>query len=382
MSESYILSDIANVVDCEHKTAPTIEHSEYLSIRTTDILQGRIAFDKANRVSHETFLEWTKRATPQSGDIILAREAPVGEVGYIKEGKTVCLGQRTVLIQVTSTKVDNRFLLYYLVNPATKYDLKVRSAGSVVAHLNMRDIRSFEVTLPSLPEQRAIASVLSSFDDKIDLLHRQNETLEALAETLFRQGFVEEVEDDWEEKPLDEVADYLNGLACQKYPPKNEIDKLPVLKIKELRGGISDKSDWTSTDISDKYIVHNGDVIFSWSGSLLVKIWDGGDCILNQHLFKVTSLHYPKWFYYLWTKHHLRKFISIAESKSTTMGHIKRGDLSNSMVLIPSPQELTSMNEIVAPVIDKLITNNQQIRTLENLRDTLLPKLMSGEVRV
>ena len=223
---------------------------------------------------------------------------------------------------------------------------------------------------------------LTSLDDKIDLLHRQNETLEALAQTLFRQWFIEEAGDDWEEKPLDKIAEYLNGLACQKYPPKNELDKLPVLKIKELRGGISEGSDWASTDISEKYIVKNGDVIFSWSGSLLVKIWDGEECILNQHLFKVTSSHYPKWFYYLWTKHYLRKFISIAQSKSTTMGHIKRGDLANSMVLIPQPQELISMDEIVAPLIAKMIANNQQIINLAKLRDTLLPKLMSGEIRV
>jgi len=160
------------------------------------------------------------------------------------------------------------------------------------------------------------------------------------------------------------------------------VDKLPVLKIKELRGGISDASDWASTDISDEYIIHNGDVIFSWSGSLLVKIWDGEDCILNQHLFKVTSSEYPKWFYYFWTKSHLQKFSMIAESKSTTMGHIKRSDLSSSMVLIPSPEELKLIDEIIAPMIDKLIVNGQQIRTLEKLRDTLLPRLMSGEVRV
>jgi type I restriction enzyme S subunit len=202
------------------------------------------------------------------------------------------------------------------------------------------------------------------------------------AQTLFRHWFIETADDDWDEKPLDEIADYLNGLACQKYPPENEVAKLPVLKIRELRNGTSDKTDWATTNVPQKYIVENGDVIFSWSGSLMVKIWDGEKCVLNQHLFKVTSDRFPKWFFYLWTTHHLQKFIAIAESKATTMGHIKRRDLSNSMVLIPKQSELVEMDQVLAPLIDKIILNNQQIMKLTALRDTLLPKLMSGEVRV
>jgi type I restriction enzyme S subunit len=193
---------------------------------------------------------------------------------------------------------------------------------------------------PPLPEQKAIAEVLSSLDDKIDLLHRQNKTLEQMAETLFRQWFVEEAQEDWGAKPLSSVANFLNGLACQKFPPKNSVDKLPVLKIKQLRNGFSDDSDWCTTEVKPEYIIENGDVIFSWSASLMVKIWDGEKCILNQHLFKVTSDDFPKWFYYLWSKHHLDEFVSISSSHATTMGHIKRSDLDDAMVLVPSPEEV------------------------------------------
>ncbi len=254
--------------------------------------------------------------------------------------------------------------------------------GSAQPGANAKQFASYEFLLPSLPEQKAIATVFSSLDDKIDLLHRQNKTLETMADTLFRQWFVEEAKEDWKEKPLDEIADYLNGLACQKYPPKNDIDRLPVLKIKDLRSGFTENSDWATTDVPEEYIVQNGDVIFSWSGSLLVKLWDGKKCILNQHLYKVTSTYYPKWFYYLWTKHHLEYFISIAESKATTMGHIKREDISNSMVLVPSTNELEQMNKIVVTIFDKIILNNRQIQKLEFLKKILLPKLINGEVRV
>ncbi len=271
-----------------------------------------------------------------------------------------------------------KFLFYQL----TLIDYENLNVGSAVPSLTVPVINEIEISLPPLSEQKSIAAVLSSLDDKIDLLHRQNATLEKMAETLFRQWFVEEADDEWEEKPLSYIANFLNGLACQKFLPKNDIEKLPVLKIKELREGITENSDWVTTDVEPEYIVKNGDVIFAWSASLMVKIWDGQDCILNQHLFKVTSDDYPKWFYYLWCKHHLEEFIAIAASHATTMGHIKRRDLDEAMVLIPSIDELEKMTLIVEPLIDKIIENNKQIRTLTALRDTLLPKLMSGEMRV
>jgi hypothetical protein len=215
-----------------------------------------------------------------------------------------------------------------------------------------------------------------------DRFQRQNRTLEALVQTLFRHWFIDGAEDDWAEVPLDKAADYLNGLACQKYPPENDVDRLPVLKIQELRGGVSDKTDWATTQVPEQYIVENSDVIFSWSGSLMVKKWDGERCVLNQHLFKVTSDRFSKWFYWLWTAYHLRKFVAISESKATTMGHIKWRDLSNSMLLVPSSDELAEMDQVFSPLVDKMILNNRQMSKLTTLRYTLLPKLMSGEVRV
>ena len=243
-------------------------------------------------------------------------------------------------------------------------------------------IMNWEISIPPLPTQHRIASILSSLDDKIDLLHRENATLEQMAETMFRQWFEEESKEEWEEKPLSSIATFLNGLACQKYPPKNEIDKLPVLKIRELSSGIGNDSDWATTDVGKEYIVRAGDVIFAWSASLMVKIWDGEDCILNQHLFKVTSDKYPKWFYYFWCKHHLDEFISIAQSHATTMGHIKRNDLDTAMVLVPSEEELQSMSMQMNGILPKIENNNKQIHTLIQTRDGLLGRLMSGEIKI
>jgi len=273
----------------------------------------------------------------------------------------------------------NDLIVYYFQN----LDLHEYITGAVQPKLNKANLLSIPLFLPEKEtEQKAITEVLRSLDDKIGLLHRQNETLEQMAETLFRQWFVEKAEEDWVEKPLSNIASFLNGLACQKFPPKNEVDKLPVLKIKQLRNGFSDDSDWCTTEVKPEYIIKNGDVIFSWSASLMVKIWDGEKCILNQHLFKVSSNEFPKWFYYLWSKHHLDEFISISSSHATTMGHIKRGDLDNAVVLVPSPDEVIEFSTLFTPLIDNIISNNKKLKTLEALRNTLLPKLMNGEVRV
>jgi len=318
-----------------------------------------------------------------NGDIVYSRRGDVEKCAFItnRESGWLC-GTGCLRVRFTSDEVSPKFCAYYLSSGEMNGWVRGQAVGTTMPNLNSSILRRLPLTLPTLPEQKAIAAVLSSLDDKIDLLHRQNITLEAMAETLFRQWFVVEAQKDWEERPLSSIANFLNGLACQKYPPKNAIDKLPVLKIKELSGGISESSDWASTDIKPEYIVERGDVIFAWSASLMVKVWNGEKCILNQHLFKVTSKEFPKWFYLMWCKHHLAEFISISSSHATTMGHIKRGDLDAATVLIPNANELGIMSTKMTPLLNKKIANQKQIRTLETLRDTLLPKLMSGEVRV
>ena len=279
-------------------------------------------------------------------------------------------------------KINPKILKYYTHSqPYYDWILSVDN-GATRGNINAQTYALMPIILPERKKQDEIVSILSSLDDKIDLLHRENKTLEAMAETLFRQWFVEEVKEDWEEISLTQVANFLNGLACQKYPPKNEIEKLPVLKIRELSNGIGDDSDWATTDIAGEYIIHAGDVIFAWSASLMVKIWDGEDCILNQHLFKVTSYKYPKWFYYLWCKHHLNEFIAIAQSHATTMGHIKRSDLESAIVLIPSNKELMMMNEQMDGMLRKIENNNKQLQTLIKVRNGLLPKLMNREISI
>jgi type I restriction enzyme S subunit len=347
-------------------------------LSVVDFNTGKKYVDQTEKSITELGLKNSSTKILNPKDIIISARGTVGVIAVLKREMAFnqsCYGIRNI------PNITEQEFLYYLLKDSID-GFKQIAHGGVFDTITRETFDSIDILLPPLPEQKAIAAVLSSFDDKIDLLHRQNKTLEAMAETLFRQWFVEEADEGWEERPLSGIADFLNGLACQKFPPQNTIDKLPVLKIKELSSGISEASDWATSTVKPQYIVEAGDVIFSWSASLIVKMWDGEKCVLNQHLFKVSSEEFPKWFYLLWCKHHLAEFISISSSHATTMGHIKRGDLDTAMVTIPPPHILQKMTGVISPLLDKQIENSKQLKGLEKLRDTLLPKLMSGEIRV
>ncbi len=189
--------------------------------------------------------------------------------------------------------------------------------------------------------------------------------------------------DSWKQASLIDIADYLNGLAMQKYRPADGEIGIPVLKIKELRQGCCDESsELCSPNIKGDYIIHDGDVIFSWSGSLLVDFWCGGICGLNQHLFKVSSTKYDKWFYFAWTKHHLDRFIAVAADKATTMGHIKRDELTKAEVIIPSEHDYNRIGGLLQPIYDLIIANRIENKRLAEIRESILPGLMSGELDV
>ena len=385
--KDYRLGDVSEITSSKR-----IFYSDYVQIGIP-FWRSKEVIEQFNRKEISTDLFITpekykeiklKFGVPTANDILLTSVGTLGipylvkfdDCFYFKDGNL------TWIRNIKSDLLLPKYLYIWLSSQVGRDSLRGITIGSTQEALTIVGLKSLALSLPPLYEQKAIAAVLSSLDDKIDLLHRQNKTLETMAETLFRQWFIEEAQEDWKEQPLSSIANFLNGLACQKYPPTNEMEKLPVLKIRELNTGISETSDWVTSDVKPEYIVEAGDVIFVWSASLMVKVWDGDKCILNQHLFKVTSTKFPKWFYLMWCKQHLAEFISISASHATTMGHIKRSDLDSAIVLIPKEDELKKMSEQMSPLLNKQITNAKQIKTLEKIRDNLLPKLMSGEVRV
>ena len=380
MSEwkEYKLGEITTEIgDGIHGTPNYSEDGEFYFINGNNISNGKIMIKgdtkRVNRIEFEKYKKSLSNRT-----ILMSINGTIGNVGFYNNEKCI-LGKSACYFNLKDN-VDKNFVYYTFLTDDFQSHLLNIATGTTIQNVPLKGLRETIILLPPLDEQKRIASILTSIDDKIDLLHRENATLEVMAETLFRQWLIEEAKDDWNEMPLTKIANFTNGLACQKYPPKNDIEKLPVLKIRELANGISSDSDYATTEVANEYIVHAGDVIFAWSASLMVKIWDGEDCVLNQHLFKVTSESFPKWFYYCWCQYHLNEFIAIAQSHATTMGHIKRGDLENTMVLVPSNDELKVMSDQFDCIIQKLENNNKEICTLIQTRDNLLPKLMNREI--
>ena len=322
---------------------------------------------------------------------------------------------------------------------------KIIEQGAGAAGIRGSDLAKLEVPYIEYSKQKEIADSLYSFDQKIQLNTQINQTLEQIAQALFKSWFVDfdpvrakvqalsdglsleqaelaamqaisgktaeemtalsqaqpdryaelaetantfpcemvevdgvEVPKGWERKALDEVANYQNGLALQKFRPENNEPFLPVVKIAQLRQGYADGDEKAKANIKPECIINNGDVVFSWSGSLLVDIWCGGKAALNQHLFKVSSKEYPKWFYYFYTKHHLTEFQRIAYDKAVTMGHIKREHLSAAKCIVPNDELLA--NKTLENILEKIIFNRLENFNLQDTRDLLLPRLLSGEI--
>ncbi|MDH0350403.1 restriction endonuclease subunit S [Aeromonas caviae] len=387
-------------------------------LRGDNIAPGRVRWDGVKRWSRENAIGLERYAL-EPGDVVLAMDRPwipAGlKVAQVQAADTPSyLVQRVARIRPASRE-DCSFLFALLSTPEFESYIQNVTTGTAVPHISAKQILDFEFRLPPAYVRAKVGEIVAALNERITLLRETNTTLEAIAQALFKSWFVDfdpvharargeqpaglapevaalfpdsfeesalgMVPKGWQAEPLDEIADFLNGLALQKYPPEGD-ETLPVIKIAQLRKGDTVGADRASRNIKPEYIIQNGDVLFSWSGSLEVEVWCGGEGALNQHLFKVTSQRFQKWFYLRWTKTHLTNFKHIAASKATTMGHIQRKHLTEAMVVVPSSQVLAEADKIFGPLLDQWINNAEQAQTLANLRDTLLPRLISGQLRL
>ena len=362
-----------------------------------------------------------ERTRIQAGDVLITIVGSVGQVAIVSDELSGWNIARAVAMIRPKKPSLSRWISLVLRSPDAQYQLGVAANTTVQTTINLKDLRQLRIPFPDESERSSIAHILGTLDDKIELNRKQNETLEAMARALFKAWFVDfepvraklegrwqrgqslpglpahlydlfperlaeselgEIPEGWEMRSLDSIANYLNGLALQKFPPESETEFLPVIKIAQLRAGNTNGADKASTQIKPEYVVVDGDVLFSWSGSLEVEVWNGGRGALNQHLFKVTSNEVPKWFYFFATRQHLSDFRAIAAGKATTMGHIQRKHLTDARIAVAPPESMKQFDAVIASQFDRLVSNAQQSRSLAQLRDTLLPKLISGELRI
>ena len=272
------------------------------------------------------------------------------------------------------------YLMMWFRRPEFDRYARFHSHGSAREVFDWDELCNVMLPVPDIARQREIVSEYATLTNRIRLNEQMIANLEATAQALYRKMFVDGVDKEnlpegWRRGHLTDIATYLNGIACQKYETKEE-SYLPVLKIRELsQGHCDDNSDHVETTIPKEYVINNGDVIFSWSATLFIDFWCGGRCALNQHLFKVTSEKYPKWYYYLWTQYHIAEWKRLISAKATSMGHIKREDLELAEVIIPSSSSMKEYDEIMSPIFDIYIQKKQENLRLTELQSLLLARM-------
>lgn len=382
--KEYLMEDaLSAIIDYRGKTPQKAENG-IPTLSAKSVKNNYINYAECYYISEAEYKRFMVRGFPKKGDILLTTEAPMGMVARL-DRDDIAIAQRLLTLRGKEGVLDNDYLLYLLQSPYGQGLLKAKETGTTVTGIKQAEFRRVVIKLPDIAVQKKVTSILNAIDSKISCNTKINDNLQQQALAIFQQELLRdgEVPEGWSNGSLLDIANYLNGLAMQKFRPADGENGLPVLKIKELRQGSCDaSSELCSPSIKPEYIVHDGDVIFSWSGSLLVDLWCGGTCGLNQHLFKVTSEKYPKWFYYAWTAHHLARFVAIAADKATTMGHIKREELAKAEVVIPDAASMERIGGILQPMYDLIISNRIENRKLAALRDTILPQLMSGELDV
>ncbi len=314
------------------------------------------------------------KSTTKSPGVTIGRSGNLGNAYLYK----IDYWAHNTTLYVKDFKGNNEIFIYYFLK---NFDFGQFNVGSAVPTLNRNHIHPLQVAIPPLPEQRAIASVLSSLDDKIDLLHRQNRTLEAMAEALFRQWFVEEADEGWEEGTIPDEFDFTMGLS----PPGESYNEdgigIPMYQGNADFGFRFPMNRVFTTDA--RRFAEKFDTLISVRAPVGAQNMASEKCCIGRG---VAAFRYRKnnsFYTYTYFKlKSLMREIQQFNDEGTVFGSINKGDFDKFEIEVPPSGLIADFQNEVKPIDDKIISNCNQIRTLEKLRDTLLPKLMSGEVRV
>jgi type I restriction enzyme, S subunit len=383
-----ILKEVCElIVDCEHKTA-NIQSEGCPSIRTPNIGPGYLILEGVNRVSDETYRKWTARAIPQYGDLIMAREAPVGNVAMIPRGLQVCLGQRTLLIRPIRDKVDPRFLVYLLLGEEVQGVIHGMTNGATVPHLNMKDVRA--LPLPILPElltQRKIAAILSAYDDLIENNLRRIKILEEMAQNLYREWFVKfrvpgHEQARFVDSPLGmipegwEVAEfrYLFNVKYGKTLPKTKIETVgsyPVYGAGNIIG------------YYDKALCVKKCALITSRGNGSGTVWRTRQpaFVTNNSLIILPTEEFDFWDYSFVEL--LLKHSNVMEAKTgSAQPQVTIENLNYVKAIVPESHLVKKFCSFVTPISEQVDLYLLKNDILRRTRDMLLPKLISGEVDV
>jgi len=394
--KNYKLNEVAEV-----QTGPfgsQLHQSDYKMVGTPIITVEHLAENKILHqnlplVSNEDKNRLNKYVL-EEGDIVFSRVGSVDRRAYVSEKENGWMfSGRCLRVRSNKKIVDPKFLSYYFGQESFKEHIRMIAVGATMPSINTEILSHVDITLPLLPEQKSIAAILSSLDDKIDLLHRQNKTLEALAETLFRQWFVEEaVEESWETGRLGDILESIESGSR----PKGGIDPslkegIPSIGAENINGlGVYDfsKTKFITPDFfksMTRGLIKDYDVLIYKDGAYVGRKGMFADgfpydiCAVNEHVFILRANNRANQFflYFLLQEDELAQL-----NANSAQPGLNQEAMKSLEIIIPPLELINQFKEKVKSLIDKIFFNCNQIRTLTRLCETLLPKLMSGEVRV
>jgi len=377
------------IADCPHTTAPD-EGEGYPLVRTPNVGFGRLVYDSMHRVSEEVYLGRNRRATPQAGDLIYAREAPAGNVAVIREGEKVCLGQRTVLLRPNPCIVDSNYLAYYLLAPENRHRLVSQASGATVAHVNIPVIRELPVSFPNLQKQQKAAAILNDLYSAIDNARRQIALLEEAAMRLYREWFVVKANPKWEKKRIVDVCVKIGaGGTPNRRQEKYWLNgTIAWIKTKELQDcwlfDSEEKITPAGLDGSSAKIYPENTVVMAIYASPTLGrlgIFDKPMCCNQAALCLVADESQVSWEWLYCQLFELRdEFNRIA--RGAGQQNISGEVVKETVVRIPDVHAMFEFTNAARPLFSQCRILGRQIGNLTEARDRLLPKLMSGEIEV
>ncbi|AWS93849.1 MULTISPECIES: restriction endonuclease subunit S [Citrobacter] len=417
-----IVADVCtSIVDCVNKTAPVVEYpTDYKMIRTPNIRAGKVTLDGCRYVEKEVYETWTRRSKPQKGDVLLTREAPLGEVGIITTDENIFLGQRIMQYRADKNKIDPYFLLYSFLSPDLQQQFSMHEgSGSVVSHIRVGDCSKFEINIPPLEIQRSIVEILKSLDDHIDVNIKINQTLEQMAQTLFKSWFVDfdpvidnaldagnpipealqsraelrqKVRNSADFKPLPADIRALFPAEFEEteltYAPKGWVTNRLENILELAYGKALKKTERTNGDYPvygsggvdgthNEYLVKGPGIIVGRKGTVGSLHWENKDFYPIDTVFFVK----PKEYFPLVYCYQLLKTLGLENMNTdAAVPGLNRNNAYRLEVVTPTQPIIAKFTNIIQAIQFKIDSNHNETENLTALRDTLLPKLISGEL--
>lgn len=401
--ETYKLKQLCSeIVDCVNKTAPTSDVSTpYKMLRTSDIRDGKINLENLNCVTKEVYEKWTRRGKLQKGDVIFTREAPLGEVGLVREEKNYFLGQRLVLFRANNKMCDGRFLMYSLLWHDNKQAIISKGVGSTVAHLRVPECENIEIKVPDLDAQHRIADILSAYDDLIENNQKQIKLLEEAAQRLYKEWFVDlrfpghentkivdGVPEGWNECTVENFGTVITG----KTPPTSNKEyytngKVPFVTIPDMHNVVYPLKTEKRLTIEgaqtqkNKYIPPNS-VMISCIGTVGLVSIATEVCQTNQQINSIILNNEDDLYFFYESMLRMKDLLDGLGSNGATMTNVNKSKLEKLIIISPSKDIVKQYNDVCKPLFESALNLSRKNVYLKNMREGLLPKLMSGEAEI